>query len=71
MIRFSSLNLTAEKALLQFIVVKMGATLETGMEILTIIPDLIKTQSPLHQYEDLLRTLNTVKVLFCSLHALL
>lgn len=47
---------------LQFIVVKIGATLETAMEILKIMSDSIKPQSSTQSAEDLLRTLTTAKI---------
>lgn len=63
MIGISNTNLAAEEAVLQRVVAKMWATLETGMEILKIMSDFIKNQSFTHQTEDLLRTLNIVKII--------
>lgn len=63
MIGISNTNLTAAEAVLQHVVAKMWATLETGMEILKIMSDFIKNQSFTHQTEDLLRTLNIVKII--------
>lgn len=41
---------------------KVGATSETGMEILEIMSDFIKPQSSTHAAQDLLRTLTTAKI---------
>lgn len=67
MIGISNTNLAA---VLQRVVAKMWATLDTGREILKIMSDFIKNQSFTHQTEDLLRTLNIFRLFFFSLQTL-